>query len=52
MRKPTFCICENKGAGQLNSNDQGLYFRYIDNIIPLLHKASSHLISYRTVQAG
>ena len=30
MRKPDFCICENKGA------DQGLCFHYIDSTIPLL----------------
>ena len=30
MRKPTFCICENKDA------DQRLCFRYIDSTIPLL----------------
>ena len=40
MRKPTFCICENKGADQLHGNraaDQHLCFRYIDSTIPLLH---------------
>ena len=39
MRKPAFCICENKGANQLCSNctaDQRLYFRgYTDSIITL-----------------
>ena len=30
MRKPTFCICENKDA------DQCLCFRYIDRNIPVL----------------
>ena len=32
MRKPDFCICENKDADQLHSNstaDQRLCFRYI-----------------------
>ena len=41
MRKPAFCICENKGADQLRGNraaDQRLCFRYIDGTIPLLHK--------------
>ena len=31
MRKPTFCICENKDADQLRGNreaDQRLCFRY------------------------
>ena len=39
MGKPTFCICENKGADQLFSNceaDRRFWFRYTDNIIPLL----------------
>ena len=39
MRKPMFCICENKDADQLRGNreaDQRLCFRYIDSRIPLL----------------
>ena len=43
LRKPAFCIRENKGADQLwHSNrtaDQRLCFRYIDNTIPLLPKS-------------
>ena len=34
MRKPAFCICENKNADQLRSNcaaDQRLCFRYKDS---------------------
>ena len=41
MRKPMFCICENKDADQLRGNreaDQRLYFHYIDSSIPLLSK--------------
>ena len=41
MRKPAFCICENKDADQLRGNreaDQRLCFRYIDSTIPLLPK--------------
>ena len=41
MRKPDFCLCENKGADQLRSNceaDQRLCFRYTDSTIPLLLK--------------
>ena len=41
MRKPAFCICENKGADQLRGNreaDQRLCFRYTDSTIPLLSK--------------
>ena len=39
MRKPAFCICENKDADQLRGEreaDQCLYFRYKDSTIPLL----------------
>ena len=39
MRKPDFCICENKDADQLRGNreaDQGLCLRYMDSTIPLL----------------
>ena len=42
MRKPTFCICENKDADQLRRGreaDQHLCFRYIDSTIPLLSKS-------------
>ena len=41
MRKPDFCICENKDADQLRGNresDQRLCFRYIDSTIPQLSK--------------
>ena len=52
MRKPDFCICENKDADQLRGNreaDQGLCFRYKDSIIPLLPK-SAKLISVFVLQ--
>ena len=42
MRKPVFCICENKDADQLRGNreaDQRLCFRYTDSTIPLLPKS-------------
>ena len=42
MRKPAFCICENKDADQLRGNreaDQRLCFRYVDNTIPLFPKS-------------
>ena len=42
MRKPAFCICENKGAHQLRGHraaDQRLCFRYMDSTIPLLSKS-------------
>ena len=38
MRKPTTCICKNKGADQLRSNsepEQHLCFRYKGSTIPL-----------------
>ena len=44
MRKPAFCICENKDADQLCGNrtaDQRLCFRYTDRTIPLLPKSVS-----------
>ena len=51
MRKPTFCICENKDADQLRGNreaDQRLCIRYIDSTILLFpnlkFQASSHLL--------
>ena len=49
VRKPDFCICENKAADQLCGNrtaDQRLCFGYTDSTIPLLPKfqASSHLL--------
>ena len=42
MRKPAFCICENKDTDQLCSNcaaDQRPCFRYTDSTIPLLSKS-------------
>ena len=41
VRKPAFCICENKDADQLRGNreaDQRLCFHYTDSTIPLLPK--------------
>ena len=41
MRKPAFCICENKGADQLRGNheaEQRLCFRCTDSTIHLLPK--------------
>ena len=57
MRKPTFCICENKDADQLRGNreaDQRLCLRYIDGTIPLLFKSeiSSRKPSSVAVQPG
>ena len=55
VRKPAFCICENKDADQLRGDreaDQHLCFRYTDSTIPLLHKSkiSSHYASSVAVQ--
>ena len=57
VRKPAFCICENKDADQLRGNreaDQRLCFRYTDSTIHLLPKyeISSLLPSSVAVQPG
>ena len=57
MRKPAFCICENKDADQLRGYreaDQRLCFRYNDSTIPLLPKSeiSSLQPSSVAVQTG
>ena len=49
MRKPAFCICENKDADQLRGDreaDQHLCIRYVDSTMPLLSKSEiSSLVS-------
>ena len=57
VRKPDFCLCENKSADQLRSNceaDQRLCFRYGDSTISrlLISEISSFLPASETVQAG
>ena len=57
MRKPDFCICENKDADQLRGNreaDQCICFRYTDSTISLLPKSeiSSLWPSSVVVQPG
>ena len=57
MRKPAFCIYENKDADQLRGNReayQRLCFHYIDSTVPLLpmYKISSLLPSSVAVQPG
>ena len=57
MRKPAFCICENKDADQLRGNreaDQRLCFRYTDSTIPVLSNCGfpSQQPSSVTVQPG
>ena len=52
MRKPAFCICENKEAYQLcgkHEADLRLCFRYIASTIPLLpkHKIFKPLAIFR-----
>ena len=47
MRKPAFCICENKDADQLRGKreaDQRLCFRYSDSIIPLLPRSEISIL--------
>ena len=56
MRKPDFCLGENKGADQLRRNreaDQRHCFRYSDSTIPLLLKSeiSSFYLFSELVQA-
>ena len=49
MRKPAFCICDNKAANQLQVNqavDQRLCFRYIDSTVPLPVLAKSEISSH------
>ena len=51
MRKPTFCICENKDADQFRGNreaDQRLCFRYIDSTIPLLSNKNITMSSFKS----
>ena len=57
MRKPDFCLGENKGADQFRSNceaDQYLCFRYMGSTIPLLLKTGISMFwpASVTVQAG
>ena len=57
MRKPAFCICENKGVDQMRGNhasDQRLCFCYIDCTIPLLPNSEIQktLANSATVQLG
>ena len=60
VRKPAFCMCENKGADQLYDNrtaDHRLCFRYINSTIPLLPKSEilslyPLLLLYRPVCVG
>ena len=57
MRKPAFCICENKDADQLRGNreaDQRLCFRYTNSTIHLLSKSeiSNLMLSSVIVQPG
>ena len=52
MRKPAFCICENKAADQLRGNreaDQRLCFRYLDSTIRLLPKSEFSSLSPSSV---
>ena len=52
MRKPGFCICENKDADQLRGDreaDQRLCFRYTDSTIPLLLKSEISSLSPSSV---
>ena len=60
MRKPDFCLGENKGADQLRGNreaDQRLCFRYSDSkflfyLNPKFQASGSFLSLYRSVYVG
>ena len=57
MRKPTYCIGQNKDADRLRCNreaDQRLCFHYTDSTVPLLLKSeiSSFYPASVTVQVG
>ena len=55
MRKPDFCICENKDADQLHGNceaDQHLCFRYIGRTIPLLPKSEVSSLKLKAIFYG
>ena len=54
MRKPAFCICENKAADHHRGNreaDQRLCFRYIDSTIPLVPKSKISCLKLSSVIA-
>ena len=51
MRKPAFCICENKDTDQLRGYreaDRGLCFRYIDSTMPLLPNNNEKFRSFKS----
>ena len=57
LRKPAFCICENKDTDQLRDNreaDQRLCFRHTDSTIPLLpiYEILSLKLSSVVIQPG
>ena len=52
MRKPLFCIYENKDTDQLRGNreaDQRLCFRYTNSTIPLLPKSGISILQPSSV---
>ena len=52
MRKPDFCICENKAADQLCGNctaDQRLCFHHMDSAILLLSKSEISILEPSSV---
>ena len=54
MRKPAFCICENKAADQLcghRTADQRLWFHYTDRTIPLFPKSEFSSLQLSSVAA-
>ena len=54
MRKPDFCICENKDTDQLRGNreaDQRLCFHYIDSTFPVVSKCEISSVQPSSVTA-
>ena len=55
VRKPAFCICENKDADQLRTNycaaDQRHLFRYMDSTMVLRTKYLSYMtiVLYKSI---
>ena len=52
MRKPDFCICENKAANQLCGNrttDQHLCFHHMDSAILLLSESEISILEPSSV---
>ena len=56
MRKPDFCLCENKGADQLRGNREAVFatriVQFLFYLNPKFQASSSFLSLYRPVCVG